>query len=791
MTSQTGGDRTARGTGFGGRSLTLLIAIVLALVASAAPARAAGRTLTVGPDQMYASISEALAIASDGDTVEVHGGQYPALTVDKSITLSGIGDPVIDGGGRGSVVVLAAPGVVFEGFVVRGSGPEPDRNHAGITVTAPNVTVQNNRLQDVLFGIYVAEADHAVVRANDIASKAEFDEARKGDAIRIWYSNGVHLIGNTVHDARDIVLWYSEDLVITDNYVTRGRYGAHFMFCDGALVERNNFEANSTGLYIMYSYDIVLRHNTLRGQWGPSGYGVGFKESNNVTLSDNVIVDNRGGLFFDGTPFTIDGYARITDNIVAFNDVGVTLMPAVKNLEITGNTFWENTQQMSLAGGGTPGVNQWRGNAWSDYAGYDLDGDGIGDTPYRAEHTFEGIADNEPLLRALYFSPAAQAIEFTGQALPILKPQPRLIDEAPVLAPAELPEFAAQLDRQTNGLGWVVAGLGGATLVIFGLTRTDGRLQRGMMSTDTTDRTRQAVLTAVGVSKRYGKKRALEGIDFELRRGEAIALWGANGAGKSTLIKSILGVIDFQGRIVVCGHDVRVDGKHARSRIGYVPQDVALYDETVIDLLSYLARLRAAPQERVRQALTDVGLSDHATQRISTLSGGLRQRVALAAALLGDPALLLLDEPTASLDADAQRDYLAQVGRLARERNTAVIFSSHRLEEVQALADRVLLLEQGRLVAILGPKDLLHRLMPSLDVLLWVPEARRADALSCFQSQGLSAHINGRGSVVVTIPADDKERPFRALASQGIPVLDVEIVRARVQPGIPETRGGE
>lgn len=364
-------------------------------------------------------------MAQVGDTLEVHGGIYPALVVDKTVTITGLDAPVIDGGGRGTVVQLNAPDVVFQGFVVRGSGPEPDRDHAGITIRGTGAVVADNRLEDVLFGVYVSEADGAVVRDNDITSKADFDEARKGDGIRVWYSHGVQLIGNTVHEARDIVLWYSNDLVLSGNRVTRGRYGVHFMYCDGARVEHNDFEDNSTGLYVMYSHDVVLRFNTIRGQWGPSGYGVGFKESDDITLSDNVIVDNRGGLFFDGTPFSLGGYARIVDNVVAYNDVGVTLMPAVKNLEITGNAFWENTQQMSLSGSGTPGVNLWRGNAWSDYAGYDLDGDGIGDTPYRAERTFEGIADHEPLLRAFLFSPAAQAIEFAGQTLPVLKPQPR------------------------------------------------------------------------------------------------------------------------------------------------------------------------------------------------------------------------------------------------------------------------------------------------------------------------------------------------------------------------------
>ncbi len=782
MTTRRRSAPTRSGSGPLLRLTTVFAALAMGLGSAVEVSAQAARTLTVGQGQTYATLDAALAAARDGDTIEVHGGVYPAVVVDKSVSLIGLDQPVIDGGGQGTVVRLAAPNTLLQGFVVRGSGPEPDRDHAGVTVTGEGSTVAANRLEDVLFGVYVSEADNVIVRENDITSKADFDEARKGDGVRVWYSDGVKLIDNTIHDARDIVLWYSKNLVLSGNLVTHGRYGVHFMYCDGARVEHNDFESNSTGLYVMYSRDVALRFNTIRGQWGPSGYGVGFKESDAITLSDNVIVDNRGGLFFDGTPFSLDSYATVANNIIAYNDIGVTLLPAVKGLEITGNAFWDNTQQMSLAGSGTPGVNAWHSNAWSDYAGYDLDGDGVGDTPYRAERAFEGIADHEPLLRAFYFSPAAQAIEFAGQALPVLKPQPRLEDDAPRLEPLPVPAFAAPR-RSADGAGLAIAG---AVLMVAAVSvmvvSGRGRMPKEGSNVESHSAVEAGpILKAVGVGKTYGRQRALASVGFEVGKGETVALWGANGAGKSTLIKAILGVIAFDGEIAVCGHDVKHDGKRARASIGYVPQDVVLYDETVRDTLIYLARLKSASVERVAAAIADVGLTEQANKKVSELSGGLRQRVALAAALLGEPQLLLLDEPTANLDAAAQRDYLAQVGKLARERGTAVIFSSHRLEEVQGLADRVLLLEQGRLVAVLTPKELLGRLMPDLDLLLWVPDSYRVDALACFQAHGFTAHLNGRGSVVVTVAARDKDLPFAALAARGIPIMDVEIVQARLK----------
>ena len=139
-------------------------------------------SLIVSPDGPYRDLASALADAQAGDTIEVHGGSYPGpLVVDKTVSLVGLDWPVIDGGGQGTVVTLSAPGIHFSGFEVRGSGVEPDRDHAGITLTAPDIQVEGNRLVDVLFGIFVAQADGSLVRGNDITSKDEYDIGRKGD----------------------------------------------------------------------------------------------------------------------------------------------------------------------------------------------------------------------------------------------------------------------------------------------------------------------------------------------------------------------------------------------------------------------------------------------------------------------------------------------------------------------------------------------------------------------------------------------------------------------------------
>jgi nitrous oxidase accessory protein len=764
--------------------------------------------------------------------IEVRGGVYPGpLVVEKSVTLAGVDWPVIDNGGRGTVVTLAAPGIVFRGFEVRGSGTEPDRDHAGIAVTAPTVVVENNHVQDVLFGVFVAQADDVVVRSNDITSKAEFDSGRKGDGIRLWYSARVTVEGNHVHEARDVVLWYAEEVNVRHNLIERGRYGVHLMYSNNARVEHNQLLDNSVGLYAMYSRGVVLRANDLRRHRGPSGYALGFKDTDDITVADNLLADNRAGIFLDGTPFNPQSYARFTGNVVAANDVGVVLLPAVRGNQFTDNAFWENVQQVSVQGGAASvsAQNEWRGNYWSDYAGFDATGDGVGDVPYRADHVFESLTDREPVLRALIYSPASQAVEFAASAFPIFKPQPRLVDPAPRMEPVALPPgpvpssqksaelaLAALALLGAGGACGMLAVQGGSSMSKTILTADPGRAKgplwaarQGKWNAEFAENlfspSANSALSAVqlpsvkvqNVSKRYGNVVALEGVSFEARAGEAIALWGANGAGKSTLLKAILSLINFEGAIQIEGHDVRRAGKAARRCIGYVPQEVMFYDQSVQATMEFYARLKEIrecpsssrsvqspreasnlhakrPIQRIPHLLERLGLAKHAHKSVPALSGGLRQRLALAIALLADPPVLLLDEPTASLDACAQRDYLSLLTLLRKEEHKTILFASHRLEEVELLANRVLVLEQGRLVEMLTPIDLLTRLMPEIELTLWVPEASRPEAVACLTRVGLTAHLNGRGTVVVQVRGEHKMRAFETLQAQGIPVLDFQ-----------------
>lgn len=201
------------------------------------------------------------------------------------------------------------------------------------------------------------------------------------------------------------------------------------------------------------------------------------------------------------------------------------------------------------------------------------------------------------------------------------------------------------------------------------------------------------------VSKRFGSTVALDGLSLRVDAGESVALWGANGAGKSTLIRCVLGLLRFGGTIRVGGLDVRRQGKRSRRLIGYVPQELGFHDDLPVgQAVRFFARLKGAKIGSVEEVLAGVHLDGQHRTRIRDLSGGMKQRLALALALVGDPPVLVLDEVTASLDACGREEFTSLLAALSSAGRT-LLFASHRLDEIGALAHRVVTIERGRIVA--------------------------------------------------------------------------------------------
>lgn len=203
-----------------------------------------------------------------------------------------------------------------------------------------------------------------------------------------------------------------------------------------------------------------------------------------------------------------------------------------------------------------------------------------------------------------------------------------------------------------------------------------------------------ALLTASQLSKTFGTFTAVNKVDIHINAGEMIALAGHNGAGKSTLMKMLLGLLTpTSGSISINGHSAT--SLAARQLIGYLPETVALYPNmTGFETLDFFADLKHVSRERNRELLTRVGIIEAAKKRVGTYSKGMRQRLALAQALLGQPKILLLDEPTTGLDPASRADFYRILDEL-RAQGTAILLSSHALAELADQADRIVIMKSG------------------------------------------------------------------------------------------------
>lgn len=282
-----------------------------------------------------------------------------------------------------------------------------------------------------------------------------------------------------------------------------------------------------------------------------------------------------------------------------------------------------------------------------------------------------------------------------------------------------------------------------------------------------------ATVRVAGVSKRYGAQMAVRAVDLTLRPGECVAMVGHNGAGKSTLIKLMLGLVTpTAGTVRVLGADpAGPAGAAARRRVGFLPETIAFHPSmTGRECLDFYARLKGVPRSGTPALLERVGLEASAAgRRVGGYSKGMRQRLGLAQALLGNPSLLFLDEPTTGLD-PALRQSFYEIVRALRDAGTGVLLCSHALTELEGQADRVVVMNRGRKVAE-GSLATLRRLtrLPvrvrlTVDGDLPAGLAERATRLP--------------GNIVELVCAnDDTADLVRSVTGAGVPFRDIEIVQ--------------
>lgn len=283
------------------------------------------------------------------------------------------------------------------------------------------------------------------------------------------------------------------------------------------------------------------------------------------------------------------------------------------------------------------------------------------------------------------------------------------------------------------------------------------------------------VLTVSGVGKRYGAATVLEGVTFELAPGEVLAVIGPNGAGKTTLIKCLVGLVKFQGNVSVDSINVAKSGRDARRKIGYLPQNPALHgDLTVSETALFYADLKRVDPARAREGVERAGLLEHADKRVAALSGGMRQRLALALALLADPPVLILDEPVAGLDIAARLE-LRQLVLAQREAGKAVLLSTHWLEDVPYIADRALVLDRGK-VTYLGPASEFDKSAAPQSRLYLRLNGHTPAAAPLIEQVAPGGVIGQAGDwLVVACRAAERARVVEHLVVSGVKVLDFRV----------------
>jgi len=311
------------------------------------------------------------------------------------------------------------------------------------------------------------------------------------------------------------------------------------------------------------------------------------------------------------------------------------------------------------------------------------------------------------------------------------------------------------------------------------------------------------VIRARGLHKAYGDQVVVAGIDVEVPRGQRVALLGLNGAGKTTLFRCLLGLTPFRGSLTVDGLEAGPRAREVRRRVGYVPQRPPLFDLSLSEFVALVSGIRGIEPAGPLERLAAFGLSpDEAGGRpLRELSGGMLQKAFLALALGEEVSVLLLDEPTASLDPEARRDVLRAVDDAGPD--TTVVLATHRLEDVRALAERVLVLGGGRFVFD-GPVSELEAVAAD-ERLVWIdiPAADRAGAARSLAGHGgvRDAHVNGKG-IELSVAAGATLAVLSALETSGFPVTDfhsrppeLEAIMARLvgpsaEPAGPTGAGG-
>ena len=399
---------------------------------------AAAPGLEVPPEQSTRALQPLIDAAAPGAVIHVPPGLWAGpLLIDKPLVLDGDGAATVTGNGHGTVITITADGVTLRGLRITGSGASHDAMDSAVLLEANHARLEHNTLDDVLFGVFVKAGRDDVVCGNTITSKHE-DHSLRGDAVRVWNGRGNRVVGNDVFAARDVALANSSDNVVSGNRIRAGRYGLQLVFAPRNTLEDNVLDANLTGIAVLYSNDVVLRRNTVQHSRGASGTGLSFKESGQAIVEDNEIIHCAVGAKTNA-PTSPDAIISFTRNRFAHNLAGMDFYGENGGHLIHGNRFERNLVQVSVSAPMSARGNEWRDNAFDDYEGFDLDGDGIGDTPYEPYTFADRLWQEEPQATFFRNAPAFELLDFLERLAPFASPELLLSDPRPRVGEAPPP----------------------------------------------------------------------------------------------------------------------------------------------------------------------------------------------------------------------------------------------------------------------------------------------------------------------------------------------------------------
>lgn len=283
------------------------------------------------------------------------------------------------------------------------------------------------------------------------------------------------------------------------------------------------------------------------------------------------------------------------------------------------------------------------------------------------------------------------------------------------------------------------------------------------------------VVEITNLTKRYGSNKALNNISFSVNKGEILGFLGPNGAGKSTAMNILTGFLSSDsGTAKVCGFDILTDPKEVKKRIGYLPEQPPLYlDMTVMEYLIFICDLKGVNENRdehIEKIMKTVGIDMVSGRLIKNLSKGYKQRVGLAGALIGDPEVLILDEPTVGLDPRQIIDIRNVIKDLGKERT--IILSTHILQEVSAVCDRVIIINKGQIVAEDTLENLSsHNISTEYTLRLFADKEQVTQALGNYECLFLGAKEENTVDVIVKAQVDSRLDIYNVLKERNIPIL--------------------